>query len=311
MRYFPMKFQKKTMMLLNVVKGILENSRDLLPLTVRQIFYQVISKEDSPLQNTEGHYHKLGKLLVNARYCGEISFEDIEDRTRHTYNLPITLDDIMLYYYPEAWQLQKNYVEVFVEKEGLRDFFTRTLRSFYVPVTPIRGFDSLSNVERAAKRLYKYRDRQRLVFIFSDFDPSGECLSHDFEFRLKKQLVMFGEDTSLFDEENKSIKIPNINCVKTALTLEQVEKYNLPPKYAKVKDPRAPDFIKKYGEKAVVELDALPPDVLEQSILEAVLPCLDLKEVERNQKKQQRISSKGAELLQEILDDSDNIGEDR
>lgn len=39
MRYFPSKFSKENLILLNIVKEVLENLRDLLPLTIRQVFY--------------------------------------------------------------------------------------------------------------------------------------------------------------------------------------------------------------------------------------------------------------------------------
>lgn len=238
MRFFPHKFNKKSLKLLHIVKSVLENLKKLLPLGVRTIFYQVISLEDSPLGNSKKDCNRLGRLIGKARYCGEISFDSIEDRTRYTSNLPVKLEDLLHYYYPDAWKHQPYYIEVFVEKEGLRPFFVRILRPYYVPVTSSRGFDSHTDVMKVAKRLHKYHDRQRLIFIFSDFDPSGESISKDFEFRLRKCLVMLEEDPTLFDEDNKTIEIPNLRSEKVALTLEQVEKNKLPPKFAKPKDPK-------------------------------------------------------------------------
>jgi len=53
-------------------------------------------------------------------------------------------------------------------------------------------------VEEEAKRLHKYKDKPRHIIVFSDFDPSGECISKDFEFRLKKRPITLGEDASLY-----------------------------------------------------------------------------------------------------------------
>jgi hypothetical protein len=312
MRYFPLKFSKKSLQILALVKDVLKNNEDLLPLTVRQIFYQIISLQDSPLENSKRDYGKLSRLLVKARYCGEISFDDIEDRTRYTSNRPIPLDKLLYYYYPEAWKNQPCYVEVFVEKEGLRSFFVRVLRHLYVAVTPMRGFDSLSDVMEAAERLHEYEDRPRFIFVFSDFDPSGECIFKDFEFRLKKCLVMLGEEPIYYDEKGKNIEISNLNVQKVALTLKQIEKYGLPPKFVKSKDPRARGFIQKYGPEAVVELDAMPPKLLQEKILESVVPYLDVDEVKRIQRIEQRVKTEGLELLKSLVNLEDtNIGEDR
>jgi len=313
MRYFLLKFSKKNSELLGIVKGVFKNLRDLSPLTVRQIFYQVISLTNSPLENSKRDYGRLSRLLVKARYCGEISFNDIEDRTRPTSNRPIPLNELLYYYYPEAWTNQPCYIEVFVEKEGLRAFFVRTLRPLYVAVTPMRGFDSLSNVMEAARRFHEYKNRPRYIFIFSDFDPSGECIFRDFEYRLKKCLVMLGEEPISYDEDNKRIEIPNIQVEKVALTLEQVEEYGLPPKFVKPKDPRASDFIEKYGPKAVVELDALPPKLLQEIILETIIPYLDIDEVERVRNIERKVKTEGLEALQSLVnleDSNEDIGED-
>lgn len=304
MRYFPHKFRRKSSELLNLVKSILKKYEKMLPLTLRQIFYLVISLEKSPLENTLYDYQRLSRLLRDARYSGDVSFEWIEDRTRYASNLTRPLEEIIYYYYPEAWEYQPYYIEVFVEKEGLRSFFQRILRPFYIPITPMRGFDSLSDIMNAAERIHKYKDRPRLIFIFSDFDPSGESISQDFEFRLKKCLIMLGEDPTFF-VENKDMKraeVPNLLVYKIALTQEQVEKYNLPPKFVKPKDPRASTFIEKYGLKAVVELDAMPPEVLEEIILEAIIPYLDLDEVERIRKIEWRVKTEGLEVLESLTD---------
>jgi hypothetical protein len=300
MRYFQIKFSRKNLELLKVVKEIIQTQKDLLPLTVRQIFYQVISLQNPPLENSKRDYGRLSKLLVKARLCGEISFENIEDRTRYTSNRPIPLEDLIYYYYPEAWKHQPCYIELFVEKEGLRSFFMRILRPLYVPVTPMRGFDSLSDVMESAKRLHEYANRKRYVFVFSDFDPSGECIFKDFEFRLKKCLIMLGEEPTYYNEKEKKAEVPNIDIKKVALTLEQVEKYNLPPKFVKSKDPRATTFIQKYGQKAVVELDAMPPKLLQRILLETIFPYIDMDEVERIQKIEQRIKTKGLEALHSL-----------
>ena len=303
MRYFSHKFQKKSLYLLDLVKMIFKKYQNMLPLTIRQVFYLVISLENSPLENSLGDYQTLSRLIKNARYSGKIPFEWIEDRTRHTLNLPQPIEDIIYYYYPEAWINQPNYIEVFVEKETLRTFFHRILAPLYIPVTPIRGFSSLTVVMDAAKRFNLFHDGPRYVFVFTDFDPSGESISKDLEFRLKKCLIMLGEEPTLFIEnkDEKRAEVPNLQVAKIALNQGQVEKYNLSPKYTKTKDPRASDFIEKYGSKAVVELDAMPPEILKKIILEATTSYLDMDEVLRIKERERKVKTKGVELLESLI----------
>jgi len=302
LRYFPHKFNRKSIRVLSLVKEIFERYRNLLPLTLRQIFYLIISLENSPLENIKRDYGRLSRLLRDARYCGEVPFEHIEDRTRYTSSLPTQLEDIIYYYYPDAWEHQPCYVEVIVEKEGLRTFFTRILRPCYVPVTPIRGFDSLSDVMDVAERVHQYEDRPRFILIFSDFDPSGESLAKDFEFRLKTCLIMLGEDPIYYDENEKRAEISNLLVDKVALTQEQVEEYNLPPKFVKPKDPRAPTFIEKYGHEAVVELDAVPPEILRDMILDPINSLLDFEEVEKFNKIEMKVKTQGLDMLKSLED---------
>lgn len=309
MRYFPHNFKGRNLKLLEIVKKILENLKDVLPLGVRQIFYVVISLPNSPLENTKPDSISLGKLLGNARWCGEISFDAIEDKTRYTSNEPFSLENALMYYYPDAWKYQPNYVEVIEEKEGLRRFFVEALRPFYVRVTPTSGFDSHTDVMKAAKRFHKYRDRQRYILVFSDFDPSGEWISKDFEFRLKKCFIILGEDPLHFNEKGRIAEVPNLKVMRVALTKEQIEEYKLPPKFVKLKDPRAPSFIEKYGEDTVVELDALPPRILQEIIEELVQPFLDIDEVHRVREIERAIRIEGLKALRPLIDLNDDIEE--
>jgi hypothetical protein len=54
-----------------------------------------------------------------------------------------------------------------------------------------------------------------------------------------------------------------------------VHRYNLPPAFAKKTDTRTAAFIDKYGDMAV-ELDALPPDVLQTSLKNEVEKRMDM-----------------------------------
>ena len=63
--------------------------------------------------------------------------------------------------------------------------------------------------------------------------------------------------------------------VKCALTLEDVEGYNLPPDFTKKTDSRRAAFVAKYGDVSV-ELDALPMAILRERLLEQVEAGMDI-----------------------------------
>ena len=80
-----------------------------------------------------------------------------------------------------------------------------------------------------------------MLIYAGDHDPSGEDIDRDFV-----------ERVGLFDA-----------VVRVALSAEQVIEYALPPQPGKEADPRAEAFQERHGELVQVELEALPPDVLE------------------------------------------------
>jgi hypothetical protein len=98
-------------------------------------------------------------------------------------------------------------------------------------------------------------DKVLHLLYLGDLDPSGEDMVRDIEDRLR----MFGAD---------------VNVEKIALTAAQVAKYKPPPNPAKMSDPRAADFVKKFGSSSW-EVDALPPNVLNRIVRNAVKSLVD------------------------------------
>ena len=84
--------------------------------------------------------------------------------------------------------------------------------------------------------------------------------------------------------------------VRCALTQDDLARYNLPADFTKVTDTRRAAFVAKYGDVAV-ELDALPPDVLQQRLRLEVEARMDLAALEetRTLERQER------ELLVRLL----------
>lgn len=265
---------------LETINGIVEEYRQQsFILTLRQLYYQLVSRDVIP--NSQKEYAKLSILLTKGRMAGIVDWSAIEDRGR-TPKIPFSingvqeaLDVIADQYRINRQQGQKNYIEVWVEKDALSNVFARVTEPYHIRLMVNKGYSSSSAMYEAANRFrkaYSRNNQKGILLYFGDHDASGKDMVRDVEERLREMGV-------------KSLKVIN-----PALTMEQVNEYDPPENPAKQTDPRAKWYIEKYGESSW-ELDALPPPVLMQIIRDNVVKYMDLelfKEVrikEANQKK--------------------------
>lgn len=249
-----------------------------LPLTLRQLFYQMVAKLLIP--NTESQYKGLSSALARARKEGSLEWGVIEDRTRPLYGsigyqdqddyLHRLLDYAYHHYKRRVMINQDYYIEVFVEKQALITPFTRASKDYALYVNMGRGYSSVTVLKDMAERLQEAENEgyQPLVLAFSDLDPSGIDLVDN----LSRQFA----DFDLY-----------IEVERVALTIDQVESYDLPhdPKALKTTDSRYSTFLAKYGRYAV-ELDALDPPTLERLVHEGVQSRIDLTLFEREKERQ-------------------------
>ena len=99
------------------------------------------------------------------------------------------------------------------------------------------------------------------VLYFGYFDPSGEDMVRSLRERLAHPDLPGGGSE------------PEI--IKSALTFEDISRYDLPPDFTKGADSRRDAFVALYGDVAV-ELDALPVDVLRRRLVREVEARMDL-----------------------------------
>jgi hypothetical protein len=237
-------------------------------MTVRQVYYQLVSRQ--VIENKRSQYQSLSKLLVQARRDGDIAWEWIEDRMRRPRRVSMWngLDDFAhtasRAYRKNVWDSQPGYVECWLEKDALSGIFEDALNGYGVTLNVGRGYDGWDSIHNAAER---FRDRtSAAILYFGDFDPSGEDMVRS----LRERLSSLGAEPEI---------------VKCALTMEEVEIYDLPPDFTKAMDTRRAAFVARYGDLSV-ELDALPLDVLRERIVEEVESRMDmvaLAEVKRSE----------------------------
>jgi hypothetical protein len=157
-------------------------------------------------------------------------------------------------YRRNVWESQRQYLEVWLEKDALSGIFEEVLEEYGVTLNVGRGYDGWDSIHNAAGRFLGLE--RATILYFGDFDPSGEDMVRSLRERLGEL-------------EAK----PEI--IKCALTLEDVRRYNLPPDFTKTTDSRRTAFVARYGDLSV-ELDALPLEVLRERVVIEVEARMDL-----------------------------------
>lgn len=226
-----------------------EYKRQGYELTLRQLYYQFVSRDIIP--NNQREYKNLGDVINDARLAGLVDWYAIVDRTRNLRRRPnwdspqSIIDACASQYHRDLWQGQPNRVEVWIEKDALVGIIEGTCEALDVPYFSCRGYTSQSEMWVAAMRLKGYRQASQrpVVLHFGDHDPSGIDMSRDIQERL--------EEFSGGDVEFR----------RMALNKDQVDKYNPPPNPAKLTDSRCEGYIEKHGSESW-ELDALEPSVI-------------------------------------------------
>jgi len=246
-------FHKKTLAIIDAANEILEEYvQKGYDLTLRQLYYQFVARDFLP--NTPKSYDNLGNVINNARLAGLIDWNHITDRTRYVRDLSHwdspegVVHSAAESFRVNMWEEQNDYVEVWIEKDALVGVITSICQQWDVPFLSCRGYVSQSEMWRASCRFTKQEHMGKNTFIIhlGDHDPSGVNMTADIQNRL------YG-----FNSE--------VEVCRVALTMEQIEKYDPPPNYAKETDSRYRDYVLEYGERCW-ELDALEPEIIEKLV---------------------------------------------
>jgi len=267
--------------LLTRVQAVLEDLNGYWPLTLRQVYYQLVAAGD--IANRRSTYQKLSRVLVQARLENHVTWGAIEDRARSILNsagwtdaADFITDQTERYlegYRRDLLRGQEHALEVWVEKDALSHVCYRAAFPYCVPVVVARGFSSVSYLNDAAERIRANgrRGKGTVILYFGDLDPSGYEMLPAMMFTLQDEMGLEGW-------------VQGLRC---ALTPEQVEQHGLPtnPDALKLTDTRAKKYIERFGNLAV-ELDALRPDALEGLVRGSIESWLDLGRLQADQKAQ-------------------------
>jgi hypothetical protein len=265
--YTPKKFTADHELVISRANEILrEYDLQGYDLTLRQLYYQFVAR--GYLENTAQSYKRLGEIIGDARLAGRIDWDHITDRTRnarrnsHWEKPADIIESAAASFALDKWRDQRNYVEVWIEKDALVGVLEQACRPLDVTFFSCRGYTSLSELWAAAMRLQlEARKGKRIhVIHLGDHDPSGIDMSRDIEARLTLFL------------EHEQIGAPEVNRI--ALNMDQIRRYNPPPNFAKLTDSRISGYVRKFGSESW-ELDALEPTVLTALITDTVYELRD------------------------------------
>jgi hypothetical protein len=271
-------------------------------LTLRQLFYQMVSRDMIP--NTSKSYNNLGTAISTGRERGLIDWDHLTDRLRELNewqmydSVPAAMSELAEKFRLDKWSTQPFKPEVWVEKDALSDIVRRACSRLQVPYLVCRGYASASAMWQAGRRMIGYRqsDQTPIIFHLGDHDPSGLQMTEDNYTRVN----LFGSPI----EEAENDYRAKCKVVRLALNKEQIDEYEPPPNPAKETDSRWGWYNETTGLTDSWELDALEPAVIEQIITDAVLKIRD----EPKWKAMQEKENKARELLTNC---SDNWGEVR
>ncbi len=257
-----MALHKQSLKLLAQVKEIIESYE--VAITLRQLYYQLVARQIIP--NQQQYYAKLSRLCVIGRDEGLLPEDAFADRLRQIdklnswLDLADYMDTVKRAYRKNKWQNQDTYIEIWTEKDALRGVLTEITHFYDVALLVARGQISRTEIYKAYCRYRQQVQDGKACYLYycGDFDPSGLSIYHS----LVERITSHGEYGQC------------INFERIALTPEQIEAYDLPSDPAKDQDPNYKRFVSEYGDR-VVELDALPPDVLRDIVEECIRQHID------------------------------------
>ncbi|MDP1547400.1 MAG: hypothetical protein Q8L87_15425 [Anaerolineales bacterium] len=227
-------------------------------LSVRQLFYQMVSRDLLP--NSQKEYKRLGELVNAARLAGLVDWDMIRDRGRTTegnshFKDPSHILNIAASQFAiDKWLDQKYHVEVMVEKQALEGVLLPVCQELDINFTANKGYSSVSAFYERGRHFGRL-NKQIVVLYLGDHDPSGLDMTRD----VSERLSMFAEC--------------EVKVERLALNYPQVETLKPPPNMTKETDTRAAAYMAKY--KASWELDAVEPATLAQVVRDAVLKYRD------------------------------------
>lgn len=301
-RFLDLNLRPQTLEIIAQANAILADYPDQR-VSLRQLYYQFVGRDlltpahgwkpdkKTGSYNNVPNYKRLGGIISDARLAGLVDWDVITDRHSEFVHrsewdsLSDLLESAFRSYRLPRWDGQERYVELWIEKAALIDAVEPVAEEFHVSVLPNHGYGSQTNLHVAASRLAAAcndNGKTATVVYVGDFDPSGEDMVRD----LRARFAVFG---------------CAVEVQKLALTMEQIRRHRLPPNPAKVTDPRARAYIRRWGNQSW-EVDALPPDLLPRLLRAEFRKLVDLKKMQAIKAREDEHKKKLRTLLDRFVE---------
>lgn len=276
---------------LEAVQGVVQKMSSYWPLSIRQIHYQLlnskplVNKPKRASGNMERHryrndkksYQALVRLCKDARYGGALPMHCIDDPTRPQIEprgrtsvsnfISESVERFLLGYNRHLSASQPHHVEVFGEKNTLRNILEPVCRKYFVPLTLGRGFCSIPVWRDMEERWRDSGKAKMVLLIVSDYDPEGFELADDAVRSLR------------------DLHGVNVEAIRVGITEQQIAVFNLGSNPAKETSKQFAKFRKRTGGAATYEVESMEPGELQKALEEAIQAVfdMDLYNAERDQ----------------------------
>jgi hypothetical protein len=258
----PVKRDRRTKAEIAELRAVLKRViRRYQPMTVRQVFYQLVSM--GAIGKSEQEYKgTICRLLSEMRRDGDLPWHWLADNTRWqrkptTYRgLDHLLQETARLYRRALWEKQDAYVEVWLEKDALAGVLVTVTAEWDVPLMVTRGFASLSYLYTAAEAIAAVK-KPAYLYYFGDRDPSGVAIDR----KIEQDLRTFAPQAEIHFE-------------RIAVTPGQIDELDLPTRPTKTSDSRSRSF-----EGESVEVDAIDPETLRELTRDCIERHINMQEL--------------------------------
>jgi hypothetical protein len=245
--FAPWRPHDETLRLLELVRAVLVEYAEYLPLTLRQVFYRLLGAHG--YAKTEQAYERLGETLNRARRARLISMGDIRDDggTTIAANMWASAEEFLDTVRDQAGRLmldrtagQRKRLVVTCEAAGMVSQLARVANSYGITVMSSGGFESVT-------------DQPTEVLDIGDQDASG---AHKY--------LAYCEDIIAFTRELGG----EATFTRLAVTPQQIHDLRLPTAPPKPTDRRA-------FRGQTCQAEAIAPDVLADILRSAIEARID------------------------------------
>lgn len=291
------RIRRTNAQLAEIDEAIIEVVRENAPITLRGVFYRVLSMQ---LVDKESGYGVISRQLLKLRRSGDVDYGDITDGTRWVVrpnafrNLNSMLRKGSFGYTLDLWQDLDCVVWLFTEKDAMVGTVTPVTEEWCIPVGVVRGYSSDTLIYNTALDIVDENhedddDALKPVYIYQlgDHDPSGMDAWRSFQQKIQE----FAPGA-------------NVHFERLAITCDQIQTYALPDGVVNPKDPRTKGWYRQRNGSYVcpncgvgtVQVDALPPTVMRDMVLKAV----HRHATDENLAETQRLAAEEAEFLRDV-----------